>query len=148
MYLLGQSAKLICSTFVCICFLTFINETAVAADGCRYLGQVYYTRTSNPPNPSFEYYTNESWIQFSSAISCNSSVNATISYVLADEVTLRAPKGGFCLVYSGTSYLIGKGVSFPRTYQCPLDEDIPCLLFLMFPVFFMYARRAAFKAVK
>ena len=126
---------------MCLCALMFINQKVVAAPGCRYQGRIYYNRTASPPNPMYEYYTNESWIEFSSATTCNAPGNESTIYVLNSETISRLPKGGFCLVYYGNTYLIGKGITFPETHQCPIDDYVPYLLFALLPLSFYFSRK-------
>ncbi|MFW0717071.1 hypothetical protein [Pedobacter sp. N23S346] len=141
MFLLSQTRKLIFSTLVCLCAIILINETAVAAPGCQYMGRVYYKRMSNPPNQIYEYFTDEYWIQFSSKTSCNSPSNASATYVLSSEISSRSATGGRCYVSYANANTRGTAVNFTRTYQCPIDDYMPFVLLLMLPISFAFSRQ-------
>lgn len=147
MFPLFQAKKLIPCAFICVLFCLIFNQRVKADAGCRYTGggsdRVYYrTTTVGTPNNTYEYFTNEYWIQFSSSVSCNSSPYQTSTYVKSAEVTTRTDaKGGRCYVNFANSYALGTPVTFVRTYQCPIDDYIPFLLLIMLPVSIGFVRR-------
>lgn len=140
MSLLFQVKKLISVVFICVLFCLLVNHNAKGDAGCRFTGggidRVYYrTTTVGAPNNTYEYFTNEYWIQFSSSLSCNSSPYQTSTYVKSSEVTPRADaKGGRCYVNYSGNFALGSPVTFARTYQCPVDGYIPLLVLLILPI--------------
>ncbi|WP_029282928.1 hypothetical protein [Pedobacter sp. R20-19] len=148
MLLLNKTKKHVYSMLISLCVCALFSQNVHAANGCRYQGRVYYNRATNPPNNKYEYYTNESWIQFSSNTSCNSVGNQSATYVLSSTVTNRTAKGGRCYVNYANTYTIGSAVTFPRTYQCPIDNLIIYLMIAILPLVYYSFRKQFLIKVK
>lgn len=138
--------------------ILFSLSESFAASGCQRgtgpLSIVFIIPTTKPssaacstcPNNG-DYWTNGSnYIVFSnSAVECNSSPynSPSTQYVKTGELTLRttAFNNNICYTTDGTTWAIGRAVTYTKVYNCPLDDYI-FLLILPFGAFgFHYMRK-------
>ena len=138
---LNQTKKLIFSTFICLCLSILFSQAVKAIPGCRYMSRMYYNLVANPPNNTYEYYTDEYWVISNTAFDCNSPAYQNYTYILTKDTGSRNSKGGRCYVNYSNGNVLGMGYSFAKTYQCPIDDYVPYLLFALLPLSFYFSRK-------
>ncbi|WP_316759814.1 hypothetical protein [Pedobacter aquatilis] len=118
--------------------LLFCVMNSFGADGCLIAGRVYINpppACSNCPANSEGWSGGTNYIVFSNAATeCNSNPYKSSQYIKVGEITNRNTSFGNNSCYTtsgGSGFTSGTAVSYPRFYNCPIDDYI---LMLVIPI--------------